>query len=197
MKLALIPCSPCEWRIEKRVLGRVELPPTETSAATLAAWVERLRNLSVGRLVYAPDELSQDRARRLAQALRVRARAAAELTEVDAGLWTGLTAEQLEARYSSAFQMLGEAPLSVSAPDGEDFRAALERLLACLRRRLRGRGTDETVGVILRPMARALLWSALEGGDFSRFWERAQQDDDFELVGAPAHARRRGRRSDV
>ncbi len=196
MKLALIPCSPCEWRIEKRVLGRVELPPAEDAGSIHAAWADRLRELPLARILYAPDELSEDRARKMAAALRVRARAAAELNEVDVGLWAGLTGEQLEARYSSAFHQLCEAPLSVSAPGGEDFRTALDRLLGCLRRRLRSRREGEAVGIVLRPLARALLSCALSGGDFSRFWEQAQQDDDLVLVDPPAVAGPRPRNTE-
>jgi broad specificity phosphatase PhoE len=173
MRLVLIPCGHTEWHAEGRLLGRVELPLTAAGQTQCLTWIEPLRMLGVGRIAHGPDELSAQTAQLVAQQLGIPTKEVGELVGVDVGLWAGLTDEQLEARYPSAFRELEEAPLNVHPPEGESLSGASERLRAAVRKYLKKKNGTGTVGFVLRPLAFALVRCALEQSDCSVIWQRA------------------------
>ncbi|MFO0838565.1 MAG: histidine phosphatase family protein [Phycisphaerae bacterium] len=181
MKIALIPVGDTEWQRDGRLLGRVELPLLPEGAANCAEWAQTLREAGVSRILHAPDELSSQTAKTVGGALGVSAKAVDELAEVDVGLWVGLTRDQLETRYESAYHELLESPLSVAPPGGEAFVDALERLRSCLRRRIK-RTSKGTLGVVLRPLALALTRLELEKGESAKVWEWAWNEREPRLV---------------
>lgn len=176
MKLVLIPCAPTQWRRAGRLLGRAELPPADDADRALAEAAERVRPHGVARILHAPDGLSTAAARRIARNLGVPARRMPALEEVDLGLWTGLTAEQLGQRFPSAQHELYESPLNVTPPDGEPLRSALNRLRAGVQRCVK-RSAHQTLALVTRPLALALIRAALEGPGGEGVWQRLEEPD--------------------
>lgn len=173
MRIVLIPCGTTEWHTEGRLLGRVEVPLSPAGEQQCCGWAESLRAQQLERIYHAPDELCAQTAHLLARRLGVPARPLDELVEVDVGLWAGLTDAQLKTRFASAHRGLHEDPLRVQAPGGESLAAAAERLEECICRQVRKNGRA-AIGVVARPLSFVMLKCALEGGDFSRAWETAQ-----------------------
>jgi probable phosphoglycerate mutase len=172
MTLALIPCARTEWQTEGRILGHAALAPAAGAEGEVLAWSDSLRLLNLRYILHGPDELSTRTARLLARRLRAAARTVGALQEVNAGLWTGLTDDELRERFESAYRGLQDAPLNVSPPQGESFADAVQRLADYLRRRLK-RSSDPALGLVLRPWALALLHCLLEGGSWAEFWPRS------------------------
>jgi len=185
MKVVLIPCGATEWHAEARLLGRVELPLTEAGQQACAAWAGTLTPLGLQRILHGPDELSTQTAAVLARRLCVPTRAVDDLAEVHIGLWAGLTESQVKNRYASAHRELGEAPLNVSPPDGESFSAAAQRLRACFRKQLKKNGVD-VVGVVVRPLAFAVLRCTLEGRELTDVWEALRAAPAPVVIDSPA-----------
>jgi len=185
MKIALIPCVPTEWQQEGRLLGRAELPAEPNGEETCARWAEQLRSLPLKWILHSPDELATRTAKWLGRLLIVPTRRAESLAEVDLGLWSGLTEDQLKARYASAHRELCEAPLNVEPPGGESLEAAQDRLISFLRKRLK-RNTDEAFGVVLRPLAYALAWCALSADNPAGLWETAKRATQPKIIDVSA-----------
>ncbi len=160
MKIALIPCGATEWHEQGRLLGRADLPLSEVGRQQLEAWAVVLTPLRLSRLLHAADDLSVSSAQVLATALRAKTKVVADLVELDAGLWSGLTEPELETRYESAYQESCDAPLNVQPPGGEPIAEAQERLWTCFRRQLRA-GSVHPVGFVLRPVAWRLACALL------------------------------------
>ncbi|MEP0847816.1 MAG: histidine phosphatase family protein [Phycisphaerae bacterium] len=177
MKLVLIPCAPTQWRRAGRLLGRAELPPSDDVDRALAETAERVRPHGVARILHAPDGLSTAAARRIARSLGVPARRMPALEEVDLGLWTGLTAEQLAQRFPSAQHELCESPLNVTPPDGEPLRSALNRLRAGVQRSVK-RSSHPALALVTRPLALALIRTVLEGPEGGGVWQRLGDPDE-------------------
>lgn len=175
MRLALIPCAPTEWEAQGRLLGRAELAPAPGWEALVARWADVLRPAGLTRIVHSTDQLATRTARSLARLLGIPHRRQSDLDEVDLGLWTGLTHQQLETRFGSAHRQLCEAPLSVTAPDGESLSAAAARIARFLVRRLKSRRPEPALGVVLRPLVWALARGLLEGGGLERVWAASRQ----------------------
>ncbi len=185
MKIVLIPCGHTEWHEEGRLLGRVELPLTEAGQQGCTAWAERLTPAGIQRILHAPDELATQTAAVVARRLCVPTRAVDDLAEVDIGLWAGLTESQIKTRFASAHRELGEAPLNVSPPGGEAFSAAAKRLRAAVRKQLRKDGV-EAVGVVVRPLAFAVLRCTLEGRELTDVWAALRAAPEPAVIDNPA-----------
>lgn len=188
MKVALIPCGVTDWRQKGRLLGRVELELSPDGEAQCNTWGEALRPAMLSKLFHAPDELSKVTAERIGRRLNLPAKALDDLVEVDLGLWTGLTESELKKRYAKAHRQLVDAPLNVSPPDGESFSDAARRLRACLKKRIRPNG-KAGIGLVMRPLAFALVRSVLEGAASGDVWEASQSKDEpvvMDCVGVPA-----------
>lgn len=174
MKVVLIPCAATEWRDEGRLLGRVEVPPSAEGERVAATWVDSLRLHGIELIYHSPDELATKTAKIVANALGIKTKKLADLAEVDMGLWSGLTEDDLRKRYASAHHELTEAPLHVSPPDGEGLAAAEERLATAVQKLLKKNGM-ETIALVERPVSLALTRRVLEGGAESQIWEGAQE----------------------
>lgn len=170
MKIVLIPCAPTEWRDQGRLLGRVELSPTPAGEQQAAAWSAMLAEVGAPVIHHSPDELATRTALILSKTVGARSRKDAALKEVDLGLWSGLTDEDLRKRFASAHHELQEAPLRVKPPDGEAFSDASRRLASELKRLIRRNG-DKPLALVLRPVALGLARHWLAGADESAIWE--------------------------
>jgi len=173
MKVALIPCVDTEWLEEGRILGRVELSPAPEAEGACESWAAALAGTELRQIVHGPDELATRTARVLGRKLVVPTKVSEALSEVDTGLWTGLTEGDLKSRYGSAHRELKEAPLNVSPPGGENIGDAAKRLKTFLKKLVKSNGA--AIGLVLRPMTLGLVRCLLEGRDPSELWEIAKQ----------------------
>lgn len=174
MKIVLIPCAATEWHDEGRLLGRVDLPATVSGDAACTRWAEPLRALNLVQIYHSPDPLATHTARLLGRLLAVPVKSARQLAEVDLGLWTGLTDDELKARYASAHRELCDAPLNVNPPGGEGLGQAASRLKEFFVKQLKRNG-QTAIGVVVRPVSFAMARFGLEGRSLCEVWEAALQ----------------------
>jgi broad specificity phosphatase PhoE len=170
MKVVLIPCAATEWREEGRLLGRVELSPGTDAEKQCEQWAAELQSVALAQIYYGPDELARETAQWVGQRLTIPTKRAAQLAEVDLGLWAGLTDQQLKSRYASAHRELRESPLNVSPPEGENLGDAEHRLYAFLTKQIKKNGVA-AMGLVLRPISFAMLWRRLAGDEAPEVWE--------------------------
>lgn len=173
MNVILVPVGESEWRTEGRLLGRAELSLTQSGERQAADWGQQFAGREVSKVLHSPDELATRTAEIIASSLGLSAKEVDDLAEVDFGLWTGLTDEQLEGRFESAHRQLLEAPLSVTPPNGEKFLVATERVRTRLLK-LTKRAAGQTVVLVLRPMIFALTCWLIERGDAATLWQDAR-----------------------
>lgn len=164
MRVILVPATLCDWREAGRLLGRATLDLREDAGTAIERWAANLNNARVGHVYCGEDALSREIGQRLSVRLGIVPKAVDELDEVDLGLWTGLTDEQLRARFASAHRQLEEAPLTVVPPEGESLAAAAARVSGEIRRRIRRNGKS-AIAFVLRPIALALAVRACGSAD--------------------------------
>jgi broad specificity phosphatase PhoE len=174
MRVVLIPCAPSDWCEDGRLLGRTELALSERGIDRISDWIGELSHAGVSRLFHSPDELATMTASTLAKALRIPAKPAEELQEVDLGLWAGLTETELKSRFAKAHRELNEAPLNVSPPGGEEVAVAAERIKNELKKRLKPSGKHSVVGLVMRPLMLALARAALGETEPHEIWKARQ-----------------------
>ncbi len=198
MKVILIPCGATEWRDSGRLLGRVEVPLTDEGRAKCGEWAALFGDERPACIYHSSDELATETAALIAKPLKVPTKSIRGLDEVDVGLWAGLTQQQLKSRYESAFRQLCDSPLNtqqqlksryesafrqlcdsplnVSAPDGETFGNAVERVTQSLKKKLKRNG-GAMAGFVMRPLALAATRCDMEERPMSEFWATSMQTD--------------------
>jgi len=158
------------WNEAQRLRGTVDLPATEDSLADLRQRVARLPE-GPEVLFHPPDEAATESARVVASRFACRVRADAGLSEPDLGLLEGLSMAEFARRFESRHAEWRDSPLTLVPPEGEPFADARERILAAFLDVVE-RNEGRRIGIVLHPIALAMVRDALARGDGSRLWER-------------------------
>jgi broad specificity phosphatase PhoE len=174
--LTLVRTGATSWERAGRLAGGVDVPLCPEAAAGCPGLADEAAKGSPTLILHAEDQASVATAKALAARTGARTRGVEDLSEINLGLWAGLTADALEERSPSIWRMWREDPTAVSVPEGEQVEAAAERVTSALVRAL-GKAKGETnVAVVLRPMSfgmvkcwldsmpMTMLWQAIEGG---------------------------------
>ena len=164
--LVLIPWPQTAWSEAGRIAGHTPVPLNDAGRNRALAWGKELAGFGLS-TVYSGDEpASTETARIIAKPCRARRKTLPDLAEVDAGLWDGLTSEELKRRYPKTFKRWWEDPSAVSPPEGEDLAAACQRLREAVAKVTDKRG-NHPVALVLGPLAFAVTRCVLEAGELS------------------------------
>lgn len=164
--LVLIPWPETTWSAADRIVSRTPLPLTEAGRAQAVAWADELAAPGLSTVYSSDERASVETARIVGDTCRARHRIRRELAEVDAGLWEGLTTEELKRRYPKIFKRWYDDPSCVCPPEGEDVQDAAARLRESLDRVVR-KHTGENLAVVLGPLAVALVRCLVESVEFA------------------------------
>lgn len=159
--LVLIPWPETPWSAAGRVAGRTPVPLSDAGREQARVWGEGLTGSGLSVVYSGGEQASTETARIVAKPSRARHKAVAELAEVDAGLWDGLTTDELKRRYPKVFKRWYEDPSAVCPPEGEDLADAYKRLHDSVSKVMRKQG-DRSVAVVLGPLAFAVARCSLE-----------------------------------
>jgi len=165
--LLLVQTGSTEWDRQNRVVGGVDLPLAEDEATAPAATA-----VKPALVICGPDECSQTSAQAAASASGAKVRCLDALANVGMGLWEGMTHEDLEERFPSAYKQWMERPDSIAAPQGETLADAEERLAGQIHQvAMKLKGDNPVIMVVLRPMAYALVRARLLGRSPAELWD--------------------------
>ena len=101
--------------------------------------------------------------------MKARTKVVPELADPNLGILEGLTQQEFAERFCKRHKQWHEDPLSMSAPEGEDFLAAQSRLFDAVVRILR-RSRSEEVVLVLHSLATGFLKCWLLGQPSSELW---------------------------
>lgn len=160
------------WDDAQRLRGSTDLPAKEESLAELR---QRVARLSEGPelLYHPPDEAATESARVIASRFACTVRAHADLEEPDFGLLEGLSISEFERRFESRHAEWVASPLTVIPPEGEPMSDAQSRIVEAFGGILAA-NAGRRVGIVLHPVALAMVRDRLARGDGSRLWDRVE-----------------------
>ena len=165
--LVLIPWAETTWSIAGRLAGHTPLPLTDNGRAVVKSWADALAALGLSALFSSEEQTSVDTVHLVLNRVDVAWKVANGLSEVDAGLWDGLTTDELKRRYPKTFKKWRNDPSSVCPPEGEDLEDAYKRLEDAFDS-IRRKAEDRCVGLVLGPLACGLVRCRLESADSSK-----------------------------
>lgn len=174
--LTLVRTGATSWERAGRLAGGVDVPLCPEAAAGCPMLAEEAAKASPTLILHAEDQASVVTAEAIAARTGAKAKEVDDLSEINLGLWAGLTEDALEERSPSIWRIWREDPTAVSVPEGEQVEAAAERVVSALARALGKVKAGTSVAVVLRPisfgmvkcwldsMPMTMLWHAIEGG---------------------------------
>jgi len=165
--LLLVQTGSTEWDHQDRIAGGVDLPPAQDSVRA-SVWSA----VKPAVIVCGPDECSKASAQTVSDATGSKVRPIDRLANVGMGLWEGMTHQDLEERFPSAYRQWRERPDSIAAPQGESLAGAEERLIGQIHQAaMKLKGENPVIMVVLRPMAYALVRARLLGRSPAELWD--------------------------
>ncbi|MFI0943276.1 histidine phosphatase family protein [Streptomyces sp. NPDC021020] len=113
-----------EWNLQGRRQGRLDSPLTAQGVRQVRRNAELLRHEPVDALFASPLGRAGASARVFATALGLPVRVLDDLSEVDHGAWSGLTAAEVEARWPGEISARAGDTYSYRFPGGESYADA-------------------------------------------------------------------------
>lgn len=206
-RILMLRTGATEWVDSGRLQGATDLPLSVRGVQQIRGEVAALGHPPLTAIVCGPDEASAATAEVLAEVSGAKVVAVRELEEVNFGLWEGMLRSELEERFCRAGKQWDDDPASVVPPEGESLDVFALRLLPALRRAItklggrRGASTvsrlggvgGEGVGIVLRPIADALVRCVLAGRPSNELcsvietrpqpqWFEVKPDQSWDLV---------------
>ncbi len=159
--LVLIPWPETAWSASGRIGGRSPVPLSDAGRDQAENWSRQLAGAGISAVFSGDEQASTETADIVAKSTKARRKVSVGFAEVDAGLWDGLTTEELKRRYPKAYKRWNEDPSAVCPPEGEGITEAFERLSESLEKVMRKQG-DRSVAVVLGPLAFAVARCGIE-----------------------------------
>ncbi len=159
--VVLIPWPETDWTIAGRMIGRSPVSLTSRGKEMAASWAQPLSSLGLRKIYSSSEKASIETAAILAYKLDAVRKQDDDLAEVDAGLWDGLTHEELARRYPKIYKRWCDDPTAVCPPEGEEIVSASDRLHATLDR-VAHRKRRRNIAIVVGPTAFAVLRCQIE-----------------------------------
>lgn len=146
-RLILVRHGETDWNLEGRYQGQADVPLNARGREQAKLLAERLRGEGIG-VIYASDlSRAYKTAKIIAEALGREVTALESLREVDTGVWTGLTFQEVETSYPEHLREWRADPLRVRRLEGESYLMLFERTRAA-RKKIVEAHPDQTVLIV-------------------------------------------------
>lgn len=166
----LVPWPMTDWQVSGRYASNTPVAINERGEEQLEHWIEMIAAQAPAAVYGAGPDPAKQTARLIAKRLKIRAKTAEGLEEVDLGLWEGLTRDEMKKRFAKAYKQWKDDPTGIRPPEGEVLSIAGERLTEALRR-LSKKHRNACFAVVLGPLALAAVRCQLEHKGYDSFWK--------------------------
>lgn len=133
----LIRAARTDFDDQNRIQGSLEIPVNQEGEEQLARMIELLKDHKIDLILSSPSDPARTTAEFIGESLGVGVKLLEDLDNVHQGLWQGLEVEEVKRKFAKAFRQWEDAPNSVCPPEGETVSAAIDRIDAVLKKRLK------------------------------------------------------------
>jgi broad specificity phosphatase PhoE len=169
IRVLLLRTGQTAWDQAGRLCGATDVPLSSDGLETAKQQAASLTGEQVSTILCGPDEASMATAQELAKSIGGKVKPVEGLGEVNLGLWEGLLESELEEKCPRLYRQWVEDPASVQVPEGEGLQEARDRIVEVLNRAL-AKTRNGAVGVVLRPLAHALVGCEFAGTSCRSVW---------------------------
>ncbi len=164
------------WQAQSRVHAAASAPLTDAGRRAVEHCAGEIAAHGPSDVYFGAGEAERETGDLLAGALGAKRRSTDGLSELDYGLWQGLTVEEIRQRQPTLYRQWLDDPSTIRPPGGESVDEAAERLRSVMRTIGRRRKRSPVV-VVLPPVMLGLLRCLMQDEPLDALWRNL--DDDF------------------
>lgn len=181
IRIILLRHGETTWNIEGRYQGQEDTPlsPRGIEQGKVAALA--LKDIHIDRAISSPLSRSYDTCRFAADYHHLPVAKDPRLTEISHGLWEGIHADEIEARYPEEFHLWHTHPERVQMPEGENLEDVRKRAREAFDEYAENYD-GETVLVAAHDAVNKAILCDLLGLPMSHFWQIKQDNACINVV---------------
>jgi len=155
MSIFVIRPGDTDYDAQDRIQGALDLPLNASGLAQVDGMAEQLRDADLEIIYTSPSEPSLSTAQRLGKQLQLPVKVLDGLSNLDLGLWQGLSRKEVRHKQPRVFRQWEEAPQSVCPPCGEAPELVVSRVARALKKPLKRE--NHFAVVVSEPLASLVL----------------------------------------
>lgn len=180
VQFVLIHPGSTDYRQQKLVQGRLDVPLNAEGNNEVAQLIERLRPLGLEAVYTSEGQPAAQTAETIAEAFELKCRKLDRFENLNLGLWQGMAVEEIRRKQPKVYRQWQESPECVCPPEGEMLADADERVRSALARLVK-RHKDGTIGVVASEPLASLVRRYFTHGPLGDLWKAALQGGGFEV----------------
>jgi len=134
MRLILIRHGETEWNTQHRAQGRTDIPLNERGRAQAQALGNHFAGETIDLVLSSPLSRAYETAKAVADAAGAPIKTAEDLTEIQFGVWEGLSFDDIRKNYPELMKQWRECPYSCDIPNAESPEEVMLRVVPYLKK---------------------------------------------------------------
>lgn len=171
-QIILVRHGQTDWNTDKRFRGLADVELNDKGVEQARNLAKRLSAMAIAAVYSSPIKRALKTAEIIAEPHHLPIRIEPGFSNVDYGLWQGLTLEEISQEFPILFQQWLEEPQRVSFPNGESIADIGRRALEALQRLAKKHQQENIVIVAHQAINKIILFELF--GLKSRLWEIPQ-----------------------
>jgi broad specificity phosphatase PhoE len=128
MEIYIVRHGETQWNKEEVFRGRKDIPLNDTGKRQAELAGAYFRGIPVKKIISSPLARAVETAAAISAATGVLVESMEELTDINFGIWEGLSLKEVEERYPDAFALWRISPEKLRIADGETLAEVRERI---------------------------------------------------------------------
>jgi len=170
-----------EWNRVERFRGRTDIELNETGRRQARAVAQTLSGWRIGAVYSSPLKRALQTAQPIAEACGLEVAILEGMTDVDYGVWAGLSAEEARAQYPEAYQTWVHTPLLARFSQGESLRQVQDRAWSALEE-ISSTHQGETILLVSHLVVNRFLICSALGLVGDAFWRIGQDNAAINIL---------------
>lgn len=175
IRIILLRHGETTWNIEGRYQGQEDTPLSPRGLEQGRKAALALKNIPIDRAISSPLSRSFETCRMASDYHHLTVMKDGRLIEISHGLWEGIHADEIEARYPKEFRLWHTHPEQVQMPEGENLEDVRKRAREAFDE-YAAKYDGETVLVAAHDAVNKAIICDLLGLDMSHFWQIKQDN---------------------
>jgi broad specificity phosphatase PhoE len=181
VRVVIIRPGTTDYDEQRRIAGTLDIPLNQYGMDQVARTANDLANEGIEIVYTSPCRAADESARVLAQSLRVKAKTASDLRNVDHGLWQGKLIEEVKATQRKVYRQWQDQPETVCPPEGEMLDHARRRIQTALDKLLKKHKKGTIALVVPEPLA-SLVCCYLAQGNLGDLWQAEAKCASWQVI---------------
>lgn len=170
-----------EWNTQGRWQGQIDLPLNPRGREQADQIAQSLSATPI-HAIYSSDLMRAiDTAKSLADVFGLSIHTDVRLREIHQGEWQGLSIEQIQEHYASAFQERLNDPLGVAPPGGETAHDVRNRVVQFMEQALE-KHPEETVAIVSHGFTIAVIMAHYKKILFDKVWDLVPKNASIQAL---------------